>query len=65
MKLAKRLAVALLAALQLVLAGCLAPNGSNVEPTNVQKPAFAAFNDEHYVWEEWFFGTNKVYKIED
>lgn len=33
-------------------------------PASQQHQSLGAFNDETYVWESWWFGTNKVDKLD-
>lgn len=64
----KKTLIVIAAASLISLAGC---HCSKMQVT--ETPSLASqhcvtsggFNDEEYVWESWWFGTNRVYKIDE
>lgn len=64
----KKTLVALGAIVLLNLAGC---HCSKMQVTETSPQASqhcvtsSGFNDEEYVWESWWFGTNRVYKLDE
>ena len=63
----KKLAIfALIAAIGFGLTGCMHEKTQGMHNGNIvtNTVPMKAFNDETYVWESWWFGTNKVDKLD-
>ncbi len=64
----KKTLIVVAAALLLSLAGCHCSRIQVIEtssPANQHCVPSGSFNDEEYVWESWWFGTNRVYKLDE
>ena len=65
----KKTLAALGAIALLNLAGCYYPKMHTCKPSPApvvqHQTSHSGFADEEYVWESWWFGTNRVYKLDE